>query len=203
MSGFWGPSHVAEGAIPQFIEGEVFRTIIPLSVFSFGPLARPVLNFLQVDSSQWTDEDHQAASRLGLAQHLKTYADHVDQLYYHLGLSWAEKGTKLLPSLKLEMGKIPRFEDWQGLSTVDKGTKLLPKQFRLMVSLLFYCLSPKPLGTLADWLGFTNRSKFKNTYLSPLLEAGLLVYTIPEKVNSPSQMYVTTALGKTFLGAIA
>jgi ATP-dependent DNA helicase RecG len=45
----------------------------------------------------------------------------------------------------------------------------------------------------------SDRTKFKQTILEPLLEAGWLAMTHPDKPNSSKQKYVTTLQGKEIL----
>lgn len=48
--------------------------------------------------------------------------------------------------------------------------------------------------------GRSNRTKFRNQVVRPLLETGLLEMTIPDKPTSTSQRYRATAAGKRVLG---
>ena len=45
------------------------------------------------------------------------------------------------------------------------------------------------------FMGFTDRTKFRRKYIHPLLEAGILELTIPEKPKSQNQKYRLTAKG--------
>jgi len=47
--------------------------------------------------------------------------------------------------------------------------------------------------------GRSNRSKFHAKLIKPLLEAGLLEMTVPDKPTSSKQKYVTTELGRRVL----
>jgi predicted transcriptional regulator len=47
--------------------------------------------------------------------------------------------------------------------------------------------------------GRTNRTKFRDQVLNPLLEAGFIGMTVPEKPNSSKQRYRTTAAGRSIL----
>ena len=42
-------------------------------------------------------------------------------------------------------------------------------------------------------MGLADRTKFRRKYIHPLLEAGILELTIPEKPNSQNQKYRLTA----------
>jgi ATP-dependent DNA helicase RecG len=45
-------------------------------------------------------------------------------------------------------------------------------------------------------MGFRDRKHFQTVYLRPMLEAGWLARTIPDKPNSRNQRYITTEKGK-------
>ena len=47
--------------------------------------------------------------------------------------------------------------------------------------------------------GRTNRTKFRDQVLNPLLKAGFIEMTIPEKPNSSKQRYRTTVAGREML----
>jgi ATP-dependent DNA helicase RecG len=52
---------------------------------------------------------------------------------------------------------------------------------------------------LQEAAGFADREHFVNEHLKPLLEAGLLEMTIPDKPRSSKQKYRLTAKGRQFL----
>jgi ATP-dependent DNA helicase RecG len=60
---------------------------------------------------------------------------------------------------------------------------------------------PRTLPELMTPSGRTNRTKFRDQVLAPLLDAGLLEMTIPGKPRSPNQQYRTTAAGHRLLEA--
>lgn len=51
-------------------------------------------------------------------------------------------------------------------------------------------------------MGRTNRTKFRNQVLRPLLDAGWIEMTIPDKPTSRMQRYRTTAAGREVLAAV-
>jgi ATP-dependent DNA helicase RecG len=51
-------------------------------------------------------------------------------------------------------------------------------------------------------VGRTNRTKFRDQVLNPLLEAGLVEMTIPDKPRSSKQKYRLTEKGRQVLAAI-
>jgi ATP-dependent DNA helicase RecG len=52
------------------------------------------------------------------------------------------------------------------------------------------------IAGLMRWVGRSNRSKFREAVLSPLLELELVAMTIPDKPNSSKQRYRLTEKGK-------
>ena len=60
-----------------------------------------------------------------------------------------------------------------------------------MAALLDYCLVPRSRDEMQLHLGITNRDYFRKSILKPLLDAGRLKMTIPDKPKSPNQKYVT------------
>ena len=51
-------------------------------------------------------------------------------------------------------------------------------------------------------VGRKDRTKFRNQVLRPLLDAGWIEMTIPDKPTSRMQRYRTTAVGREVLGAV-
>lgn len=111
-----------------------------------------------------------------------------------------EAGGYPLPEW-VELGRVTRtvFRPHPGVA-VDSpseptgGTKSAPS--RHQVQLLAHAREPRSLIELMHVLGRKDRTKFRTTYLKPLLDAGLLVMTVPDKPQSSRQRYVTTAAGR-------
>jgi len=54
---------------------------------------------------------------------------------------------------------------------------------------------PRALAELMVPSGRSDRTKFRDQIIAPLLDAGLLEMTIPDKPRSPKQQYRATAVG--------
>jgi len=67
--------------------------------------------------------------------------------------------------------------------------------------LLELCSEAKPIAELMAALGWKNRTKFRNRYVSPLINQELLGMTIPDKPKSRLQKYRTSQLGKDLIGS--
>ena len=83
---------------------------------------------------------------------------------------------------------------------VGTGTKSGPS--RDQVEILRKCLTDRPISDLMTIADRTNRTKFRDQVLKPLLAVGLLEMTIPEKPTSSKQRYRTTEKGRVVLAAI-
>ena len=84
-----------------------------------------------------------------------------------------------------------------GHVTPEVGTRSGPS--RDQVDILQKCLSEKPLAALLEASGRSNRTKFRDQVLRPLLGHGWLEMTIPDKPTSSKQKYRLTEKGRALL----
>ena len=72
--------------------------------------------------------------------------------------------------------------------------KIPPRFLRIAIpkeaGLLSYCAVPRSQREMLGFWGLSDRKHFRKKYLKPLLDAGKLRMTIPEKSNSRNQKYV-------------
>lgn len=61
------------------------------------------------------------------------------------------------------------------------------------------CVTERSISELMDIVGRTSRTKFRNSVLKPLMQAGLIEMTIPEKPQSSNQKYHITDMGRALL----
>ena len=61
--------------------------------------------------------------------------------------------------------------------------------------LILFCTEPRSFAELMSFMDVTDRTKFRRKYIHPLLEAGILEQTIPDKPNSRNQKYQLTIKG--------
>jgi len=74
------------------------------------------------------------------------------------------------------------------------GTKSALRPYQVHV--LELAQVPRALAELVGPSGRTDRTKFQNQFLRPLLDAGLLEMTIPDKPRSSKQQYRITEAGR-------
>jgi ATP-dependent DNA helicase RecG len=67
------------------------------------------------------------------------------------------------------------------------------------VAILSQCLLAKSLMELLVFVGRTNRTKFRDQVVAPLIQDGLIELTIPDKPTSRLQKYRLTAKGRTLV----
>lgn len=73
---------------------------------------------------------------------------------------------------------------------------------RHQVQVLELAIVPRALAELIEPSGRTDRTKFRDQVLRPLLEAGLLEMTIPDRPRSSNQEYRITAAGRNALATV-
>ena len=81
------------------------------------------------------------------------------------------------------------------------GTKSALSQYQ--VAILESCRSERTLVQMMEVVGRSDRTKFRDGLVKPLIEAGLLEFTIPDKPRSRMQRYKTTEAGRAMASAHA
>ena len=61
------------------------------------------------------------------------------------------------------------------------------------------CVTEKSIFELMDLVGRTGRTKFRDSVLKPLMQAGLIEMTIPGRPRSSNQKYRITDMGRALL----
>ena len=78
------------------------------------------------------------------------------------------------------------------VSTPQVAPHVIPQVMRL----LRISQGPMSRDQLQAALGLKDRKSFRERYLRPGLEAGLIAMTLPDRPNSPLQQYQPTAAGQ-------
>lgn len=85
------------------------------------------------------------------------------------------------------------------------GTKLAPRwhqdgtksilDIEDIGKLLIFCEEIRTIVEMLSYMNYSDRTKFRKKYIYPLLDAGIIQMTIPDKPNSRNQKYRLTAKG--------
>ena len=107
-------------------------------------------------------------------------------------------------TIHTEDGKQIVTEDGSPIVSDQAGTQLGPSwdpvgtQLELsqeQLSIMKYCQVPRSTSDLMKHIGRTNRTKFRDQILNPLVDKGFLERTIPDKPSSSKQSYTLTISG--------
>lgn len=75
------------------------------------------------------------------------------------------------------------------------GTESALRKIDNIENLIIYCSEIRSVVNMLTFMGLSDRTKFRNKYINPLLKAGILEMTIPDKPNSQNQKYRLTPKG--------
>ena len=86
----------------------------------------------------------------------------------------------------------------------DRDREAIRKEINDMtIMVLNYCKKPKSRDEIFDEIGLYKNTKNFQNHIKPLIEAGWLHFTLPDKLTSRDQKYYTTDLGKKLLDIIS
>lgn len=71
----------------------------------------------------------------------------------------------------------------------DEPKTQVRTQDKVQETILAFCVHPHSKAEIATHCGYQNTKSFTKRYLKPLMDAGLLAMTIPDKPNSRNQKY--------------
>lgn len=120
---------------------------------------------------------------------------------------WGRGTNRIIEACERHGIPIPTFEEREGAlivtfraaigpTSTDRRTGTLLGLSRDQARVLDSARDPQPIRALMALCSRTNRTKFRDQVLRPLLEAGLLEMTAPDKPRSSRQRYHTTAAGE-------
>ncbi len=185
------------GAQPVFIEGNVFKTIIPLQYVVLGKYTRQWLNWLELSDDY---SGHLEESLKKVPINLSLTGASWEEVILHLVPGWNQKGTKLK---KLDWPKNQPI-DQEFIKKVpgysEKGTRLIHKKVRYLMAILSLTAEPLKLDDIMKAIGYSNKSTFRDNYIRPLEQLDLITKTDLENLTSPDQKYKLTKKGILFLG---
>lgn len=188
-----------QGAHPSFWENDIFKTGIPLLFISLGKYAEELITWLELPQGSLA-HIQKALDQITLPAHLKNSS--WEDLILHLVPSWHQKGTQL-PSLKWPDNQPFTKETIKKVPSWSKnGTQLLRKKAWYLISILSLTTTPIGMSQLLKLIGYKNEKTFRDNYIKPLRQIGLIAMTLPESQNDPANKYIITETGKTFLGGL-
>lgn len=178
-----------KGAVPIFIENDIFRTEIPLIQRDLSPFSEGILTLLNIDNKLDLSKVPVSADVKGSEQ---------KDFIYNLLLKWNKEGVKMQ---NIDwVNKTISNDIWEKAENWTDKNELIQKRNIYLLQILFYCLEALPLDEVLSKMGYTNKQSFRDRYLKPLFNEGLLERTIPDKPNSKYQRYKTSNKGLLFLG---
>ena len=187
------------GAQPLFWENDTFKTELPLQLIAMVTYAKDLQAWLELPDESLS-HIQKGLSDVTLSSSLSGVL--WPNIILHLVPSWHQKGTQLAAldwpenqaSTKEEIEKVP--------SWYQKGTQLLKKKAWYLISILMLTCEPMGLADLMRLFDYKKEKTFRDNYIKPLREAGLIELTNPEKPTSPENKYRITESGKAFLGGL-
>lgn len=153
----------------------------------------------RLNSNQVGEQKLNILKNIPLNSEFKELTD-TDLLAVQLAKSWEKKSRELdklrfLIINNIQIDKVRKAGSWE-----EKSGELLKKRGKTILGILILTLEPASLEELTKTLGYKDKDRFRDDYIKPLRDNGLLQYTIPEKPNDPNQAYLITQRGKDFLG---
>ena len=187
---------------PVFHEDDLFRTHIPLVSSVLGKeRAAVLLEMIGLEKSRLNNETISAIENLELTPEF-TEKEDLDEFFFKKGVCWSEKGS-IMKNIRVFINTNLELCDFKkGVCWSEKGSMLFDKRTCTIFKILLVCLTSLHRDDILSLLSFNSKDRFRELYLQPLREAGLLVYTIKSKPKSTAQRYITTEKGRQFLGGL-
>jgi ATP-dependent DNA helicase RecG len=186
----------ANNAKPVFIEDDTFKTIIPLQSASLMDYTDHFHSWLELPKKSAAHLT-KSLSFISLPGSLNKAS--WNDIVLHLVSSWSRQGIQLAPlnwpeKQAITMEALKKVPSWN-----KKSTQLLHKKARYYMSILILAAEPVKLKELMEWLDYKNEKTFRDNYMKPLRESGLISFTNPENPTMPDNRYKTTVTGIHFI----
>jgi ATP-dependent DNA helicase RecG len=191
--------YISGTAEPLFLDDDVFRTTVPLIVYTLDRKTGYVLELLDIEKSKLNRELLQAIQSLEIPAEMSRAEEKIRFLQL-LVPGWLKSGTRF-DSLKLN--NIKGLDDptvFKVPTSYEKGTDLLGKKLSTVMKILIRLILPASLEKLMTFMNYKNKKSFRELYLHPLMQNELIKRTIPDNINDPKQEYIITRKGRLFLG---
>ncbi|ANE56968.1 Fic family protein [Methylomonas sp. DH-1] len=127
---------------------------------------------------------------------------HAQQSEYYQALNLSTLKTDSAPFIEFMLGVIlETVESNAGSNTPQVGQQVTP-QVETLLKALFSVDQPIARNELQALLSLKDRESFRERYLKPALEFGLVEMTLPDKPTSRLQQYRLTQQGRTLADAL-
>jgi ATP-dependent DNA helicase RecG len=185
------------GAHPMFIEDEPFLSIIPMVKFEVGDMYRIYCSLARLKDDDLGEDKLSQLMSFPLDLSLKELTD-WNELALQLVGSWLQKSEELanfrfLINKKISLEELKKVGSWE-----EKSGELLKKRGHVLLATLLLSILPISLEELAKILGYKSKERYRDDYVKPLKDNGLIEYTL-ERANDPNQKYKLTQRGINFL----
>jgi len=117
----------------------------------------------------------------------------------HFVPTWNENGTQLSQLQWAVNKKITENQIKLVPSFDQKCTHLLSKKACYLISILLLCAEPLKMSQILHFLQYKNEKFFRDNYLKPLRNAGLIEMLYPENPTDPENKYFLTSEGMQFV----
>lgn len=189
----------SQGAQPLFWENDTFKTEIPLLLVSMATYVQEWQTWLGLPSESL---EHIQKGLLQIALPPDLAGAGWNEVLLYLVPSWHQNGTQLLPlnwpeNQKHTKEKIETVPGWY-----QNGTQLLTKKAGYFIRILTLVSEPMKLTEIMRLIDYKNEKTFRDKYIKPLRETGLIAFTNPKKPTDPENKYTITEAGKVFLGGL-
>ncbi len=185
-------------ADPLFFEDDVFKTTVPLIVFTFSQKADYLFDLFGVKKDNIEQRVIGAFKSIEIPL-LLTLPKEKHQFLHALVSNWF-KAAKRLPGVKTQDVDFADPTIFRVTDLNGEGTRLLGKWFIILMKSLLRTVVPVTLDDLMAFMEYKNKKSFRELYLQPLMQNELIQRTIPDKPNAPNQQYAITKKGRLFLG---
>ena len=113
--------------------------------------------------------------------------------------TWHQKGTLMAPlnwpgNQRHTKDQIEKVPSWS-----HKSTQLMTKKAGYFISILILVSEPIKLNEMMRLMSYRNEKAFRDNYIKPLRETGLITLTNLEKPTNPENKYTITEAGRAFL----
>jgi hypothetical protein len=186
-----------DGAHPMFIEDEPFLSIIPMVNFKVGSMYHVFLSLAQLKEEELGEDRCSHLMSFPLDLNFKELIDR-DELALQLVWTWHQKSEgftnfRFLINKEITQEELKKEGGWE-----EKRGELLKKRGRVLLATLLLTILPISLDKLAKILNYRSKERYRDDYVKPLKNIGLIQYTL-QQANDPNQQYQLTQRGLNFL----